>query len=49
MEWIFALVAAAVTLVIAIPVTAKVSVGKYKKEVEAKIGNADDKGQTDHR
>ena len=45
MEWIFALVAAAVTLVIAIPVTAKVSVGKYKKEVEEKLGNADTKAR----
>ncbi len=42
---IAALIAVAVTLVIAIPVTAKVSVNKYRKEVEGKLGNADAKAR----
>ncbi len=42
---IAAVVAVLITLVIAIPVTAKVSVGKYKQEVETKIGNADEKAR----
>ena len=42
---IAALIAVAVTLVIAIPVTAKVSVSRYRKEVEGKLGNADAKAR----
>jgi ribonuclease Y len=43
---ITALIAIVVTLIIAVPVTAKVSVSKYKQEVEAKIGNAEEKART---
>lgn len=39
------IVTAVVTLLIAIPVTAKVSVGRYKKDVEAKLGNAEEKAR----
>ncbi len=42
---IAALIAVVVTLAIAIPVTAKVSVNKYRKEVEGKLGNADAKAR----
>ena len=38
-------IAVVVALVIAIPVTAKISVNKYKAEVNAKIGNAEDKAR----
>ncbi|HOO79329.1 MAG TPA: ribonuclease Y [Lachnospiraceae bacterium] len=43
---IAAAIAVVATLVIAIPVTAKISVGKYKKEEEIKIGNAEEKART---
>ncbi len=39
------IVTAIVTLLIAIPVTAKISVDRYKKEVEGKIGNAEEKAR----
>ena len=39
------IIAVVVTLVIAVPVTAKVSVGQYKKGVEEKIGNAEEKAR----
>ena len=46
MEYLIgAVIAAVVTLLIAIPVTSKVSVDKYKRDEEAKIGN----GEDDHR
>lgn len=47
MEYLIgAVIAAVVTLLIAIPVTSKVSVDKYKRDEEAKIGNAEDKART---
>ena len=47
MEYVIgAVIAVVVTLIIAIPLTAKVSVDKYKKEEEAKIGNAEEKART---
>ncbi len=39
------IVTAIVTLLIAIPVTAKLSVDRYKKDVEGKIGNAEEKAR----
>ncbi len=39
------IVTAIVTLLIAIPVTAKLSVDRYKKDVEEKIGNAEEKAR----
>lgn len=39
------IVTAIVTLLIAIPVTAKISVDRYKKEVEGKIGSAEEKAR----
>ncbi len=43
MEYLIgAAIAVVVTLLIAIPVTSKVSVDKYKRDEEAKIGNAED-------
>lgn len=39
------IVTAIVTLLIAIPVTAKISVDHYKKEVEGKIGSAEEKAR----
>lgn len=45
-EVIAAVVSVVVTLLIAIPVTAKISVGKYKSETEAKIGNAEEKARS---
>ena len=39
-------IAAVVTLLIAIPVTRSVSINKYKRDEEAKIGNAEDKART---
>lgn len=47
MEYLIgAVIAAVVTLLVAIPVTSKVSVDKYKRDEEAKIGNAEDKART---
>ncbi len=47
MEYLIgAVIAAVVMLLIAIPVTSKVSVDKYKRDEEAKIGNAEDKART---
>ncbi|MBR5420251.1 MAG: ribonuclease Y [Lachnospiraceae bacterium] len=47
MEYVIgAAIAFVVTLIIAVPLTAKVSVDKYKKEEEAKIGNAEEKART---
>ena len=40
------IVTAIVSLLIAIPVTAKISVGRYKKDVEAKVGNAEEKARS---
>ena len=40
------IVTAIVVLLIAIPVTAKISVDRYKKEVEGKIGSAEEKART---
>ena len=40
-----AAIAVVVALVIAVPVSAKISVNKYKSEVDAKIGNADEKAR----
>ena len=46
-ETVFAvLIAVVITMAIAIPVTRMISINKYKKEVEAKIGNADEKART---
>ncbi|MCR5251525.1 MAG: ribonuclease Y [Lachnospiraceae bacterium] len=46
MEYVIgAVIAVVVTLIIAIPLTAKVSVNKYRKEEEAKIGNAEEKAR----
>ena len=44
-ELITALIAVVVTLVVAIPVTAKISVDKYKKNVESRLGDADTKAR----
>ena len=47
MEYIIgAAIAVVVTLLIAIPVTRSVSINKYKRDEEAKIGNAEDKART---
>ncbi|MBP5608849.1 MAG: ribonuclease Y [Lachnospiraceae bacterium] len=47
MEYLIgAVIAFVVTLLIAIPVTRKVSIDKYKRDEEAKIGNAEDKART---
>ncbi len=47
MEYVIgAAIAVVVTLIIAVPLTAKLSVSKYKREEEAKIGNAEDKART---
>ena len=40
-----AVIAVIVALAIAIPVTAKIATSKYQKDVESKLGNADDKAQ----
>ncbi|MCR5282228.1 MAG: ribonuclease Y [Lachnospiraceae bacterium] len=41
-----ALIAVIVTLVIAVPVTAKIATDRHQKEVESKIGNAEEKART---
>ncbi len=41
-----ALIAAVVTLAIAVPVSSNLSVNKYKRDVEAKMGNAEEKART---
>ena len=47
MEYLIgAAIAVVVTLLVAIPVTRKVSIDKYKRDEEAKIGNAEDKART---
>lgn len=46
LEVIVALVAVLVTLLFAIPITSKVSVNRYKKEEEAKVGSAEEKART---
>ena len=47
MEYLIgAAIAIVVTLVIAIPLTARLSVNRYKQETEAKIGNAEEKART---
>ena len=47
MEYIIgAAIAVVVTLLVAIPVTRSVSINKYKRDEEAKIGNAEDKART---
>ena len=43
---IITIIVSVVVLIIAVVVSSKVSVGKYKAEVEAKIGNADEKART---
>ena len=43
-----AVIAVIVALAIAIPVTAKIATSKYQKDVESKLGNADDKATSDH-
>ena len=40
-----AVIAVIVALAIAIPVTAKIATSKYQKDVESKLGNADDKAR----
>ncbi len=43
--FVIAIIAVIVALAIAIPVTAKIATSKYAKEVESKIGNADEKAR----
>ena len=45
MTWLYVLGAVAVSLLISIPVTAKVAVDRRKKYVEAKLGDADAKAR----
>ncbi len=46
MEWLWCVITAVVVLLIAIPVTAKLSVSKYKADVDAKLGSAESRART---